>query len=234
MKELKVIIRLRSDGIILIILSEKAWRSISSLLVLTGILSMLMGVILLEQYSYILRDQKSDVIERAKDKMDAAFEFMSKLQIPYYCFHDVDLVDYTDNVVDNEKGCKSLLHMHRKTKETGIKLLWGTANLFSHKRYMNGAATNPDFHVLAHGAAQVKSALDATITLNGQNYVFWGGREGYTSLLNTNMKREQEHLAKFLHLSKDYARKNGFTGTFLLNLSHASLQNINMITMLQP
>ncbi|OPB94179.1 xylose isomerase [Elizabethkingia occulta] len=162
-------------------------------------------------------DQKSDVIERAKDKMDAAFEFMSKLQIPYYCFHDVDLVDYTDNIVDNEKRLQIITsYAQQKQKETGIKLLWGTTNLFSHKRYMNGAATNPDFHVLAHGAAQVKAALDATITLNGQNYVFWGGREGYTSLLNTNMKREQEHLAKFLHLSKDYARKNGFNGTFFI------------------
>ncbi|RYY32479.1 MAG: xylose isomerase, partial [Sphingobacteriaceae bacterium] len=104
----------------------------------------------------------------------------------------------------------------QKQADSGVKLLWGTANLFSHKRYMNGASTNPDFHVLAHGAAQVKAALDATIALGGENYVFWGGREGYMTLLNTDMKREQEHLAKFLHASKDYARKQGFKGTFFI------------------
>ncbi|SUJ07831.1 Xylose isomerase [Sphingobacterium spiritivorum] len=162
-------------------------------------------------------DQKADVIDRAKDKMDAAFEFMSKMQLPYYCFHDVDLVDYTNDVAENERRLQAVTaYALDKQQESGIKLLWGTANLFSHERYMNGAATNPDFHVLSHGAAQVKAALDATITLGGQNYVFWGGREGYMSLLNTNMKREQEHLAKFLHLAKDYARKNGFSGTFFI------------------
>ncbi len=106
--------------------------------------------------------------------------------------------------------------LKQKQADSGVKLLWGTANLFSHKRYMNGASTNPDFHVLAHGAAQVKAALDATIALGGENYVFWGGREGYMSLLNTNMKREQEHLAKFLHTAKDYARQQGFKGTFFI------------------
>lgn len=162
-------------------------------------------------------DAKSDVIERAKDKMDAAFEFITKLQIPYYCFHDVDLVDYSNDVADNERKLEQIVaYAKEKQAASGVKLLWGTANLFSHQRYMNGASTNPDFQVLAHGAAQVKSAIDATIALGGHNYVFWGGREGYMSLLNTNMKREQEHLAKFLHLSKDYARKNGFKGTFLI------------------
>ncbi|SDC81785.1 xylose isomerase [Pedobacter soli] len=162
-------------------------------------------------------DEKKDAIERAKDKMDAAFEFITKMQIPYYCFHDVDVVDYTDDIAENERRLETLVdYAKQKQAESGVKLLWGTANLFSHKRYMNGAATNPDFHVLAHGAAQVKAALDATIALGGENYVFWGGREGYMSLLNTNMKREQEHLARFLHTAKDYARKQGFKGTFFI------------------
>ncbi|WP_449438590.1 xylose isomerase [Pedobacter steynii] len=162
-------------------------------------------------------NEKSDPVERAKDKMDAAFEFLTKLNIPYYCFHDVDIVDYGNDIKENERRLQALVDYARKKQdETGVKLLWGTANLFSHRRYMNGAATNPDFHVLTHGAAQVKAALDATIALGGENYVFWGGREGYMSLLNTDMKREQEHLARFLHTAKDYARKNGFKGTFLI------------------
>jgi xylose isomerase len=160
---------------------------------------------------------KSDPIGRAKDKMDAAFEFLEKANLPYYCFHDVDIVDYSNDILENDKRLQTMVdYAKQKQAATGIKLLWGTANLFSHRRYMNGAATNPDFHVLAHGAAQVKAALDATIELGGENYVFWGGREGYMSLLNTNMKREQEHLAKFLHSAKDYARKNGFKGTFFI------------------
>ncbi len=161
--------------------------------------------------------EKSDAIERAKDKADAAFEFMTKLGMPYYCFHDVDVVDYTSDVKDNEKRLHTITeYLKAKQKVSGIKLLWGTANLFSNRRYMNGAATNPDFHVLAHGAAQVKAAIDATIELGGENYVFWGGREGYMSLLNTNMKREKEHLARFLQTARDYARKNGFKGTFFI------------------
>ncbi|MEQ9100628.1 MAG: xylose isomerase [Imperialibacter sp.] len=162
-------------------------------------------------------DLKADAVERAKDKMDAAFEFMTKLGLPYYCFHDVDVVDYGDNVVENEKRLHALAeYAKKKQAASGVKLLWGTANLFSHVRYMNGASTNPDFHVLTHGAAQVKAALDATIYLGGENYVFWGGREGYMSLLNTDMKREQDHLAMFLHKAKDYARKQGFKGTFFI------------------
>jgi xylose isomerase len=162
-------------------------------------------------------NEKSDAVARAKDKMDAAFEFITKMGLPYYCFHDMDVVDYTNDVKDNEKRLQALTdYAKQKQKDSGVKLLWGTANLFSNKRYMNGAATNPDFHVLAHAGAQVKAALDATIALGGENYVFWGGREGYMSLLNTNMKKEQEHLAKFLHAAKDYARKNGFTGTFFI------------------
>jgi xylose isomerase len=162
-------------------------------------------------------DEKSDAVERAKDKMDAAFEFITKMNLPYYCFHDVDVVDYTDDIADNEHRLQALVeYAKQKQADSGVKLLWGTANLFSHKRYMNGASTNPDFAVVAHGGAQVKAALDATIALGGENYVFWGGREGYMSLLNTNMKREQEHLARFLHTAKDYARKNGFNGTFFI------------------
>jgi len=162
-------------------------------------------------------DESGDVLDRARAKADAAFEFMSKLGLPYYCFHDVDVVEYGDNIAENDRRLQSMTgYLKEKQQESGIKLLWGTANLFSHKRYMNGAATNPDFHVLTHGAAQVKAALDATIALGGENYVFWGGREGYMSLLNTDMKHEKEHLARFLHVAKDYARKNGFTGTFFI------------------
>jgi xylose isomerase len=149
--------------------------------------------------------------------MDAAFEFLTKMSLPYYCFHDLDLVDYGTDIRENDRRLQALVdYAKEKQAATGVKLLWGTANLFSNARYMNGAATNPDFHVLAHGAAQVKAAIDATIALGGENYVFWGGREGYMSLLNTNMKREQENLAKFLHASKDYARQNGFKGTFFI------------------
>ena len=162
-------------------------------------------------------NEKQDAIARAKDKADAAFEFITKLGLPYYCFHDVDVVDYTNDVNENDSRLQALTaYLKEKQKSSGVKLLWGTANVFSNKRYMNGASTNPDFHVLSHAAAQVKGALDATIALGGENYVFWGGREGYMSLLNTNMKREKEHLAKFLHTAKDYARKNGFEGTFFI------------------
>ena len=162
-------------------------------------------------------NEKSDAIERAKDKMDAAFEFITKMSLPYYCFHDVDVVDYTNNVKENDKRLQTMVdYAKEKQSASEVKLLWGTANLFSNRRYMNGAATNPDFHVLSHAAAQVKAALDATIALNGENYVFWGGREGYMSLLNTDMRREKEHLAKFLHAAKDYARRNGFKGNFFI------------------
>jgi xylose isomerase len=158
-----------------------------------------------------------DPVERAKQKMDHAFTFLQKLSIPYYCFHDTDLVDYTGDIRDNEKRLYELVsYAKQKQSETGIKLLWGTANLFSQKRYMNGAATNPDFNILARAGAQVKAAIDATIALGGENYVFWGGREGYMSLLNTDMKREKEHLARFLHMAKDYARSNGFRGNFFI------------------
>lgn len=159
----------------------------------------------------------SDPIQRAYDKMDAAFEFITKIGAPYYCFHDFDLIDEGDSIAESESRLEKIVaYAKEKQQESGVKLLWGTANLFGNSRYMNGAATNPDFHVLTYAGTQVKNALDATIELGGENYVFWGGREGYMSLLNTDMKREQDHLARFLHMSKDYARKNGFKGTFLI------------------
>ena len=156
-------------------------------------------------------------IQAAKDKVDAGFEFMQKIGIEYYCFHDVDLVDEGANVEEYEANLKQIVaYLKEKQAETGIKLLWGTANVFGHKRYMNGAATNPDFDVVARAAVQIKNAIDATIELGGTNYVFWGGREGYMSLLNTDQKREKEHLAMMLTLARDYARSKGFTGTFLI------------------
>jgi xylose isomerase len=159
----------------------------------------------------------NDAIQRGKDKMDAAFEFITKIGAPFYCFHDYDLIDEAPTLKESETRLSAIVdYAKQKQKASGVKLLWGTANLFGHPRYMNGAATNPDFDVVTYAATQVKNALDATIALGGSNYVFWGGREGYMSLLNTNMKREQEHLAQFLHASRDYARKNGFKGTFLI------------------
>ena len=156
-------------------------------------------------------------IQAAKDKVDAGFEFMQKMGIEYYCFHDVDLVDEGADVEEYEARLKEVVaYLKEKQAETGIKLLWGTANVFGHKRYMNGAATNPDFDVIARAAVQIKNAIDATIELGGTNYVFWGGREGYMSLLNTDQKREKEHLAMMLTIARDYARSKGFTGTFLI------------------
>lgn len=161
--------------------------------------------------------ESTDVVGRAKEKMDAAFEFMSKLGTPYYCFHDLDLIDEGKNLGETIDRVGIITdYALEKQKASGIKLLWGTANLFSNPRYMNGAGTSPDFDILAYAGAQVKNALDTTIKLGGENYVFWGGREGYMSLLNTNMKKEQEHFAMFLHMSKDYARKNGFKGQFFI------------------
>lgn len=161
--------------------------------------------------------QSSDAVQCAYDKMDAAFEFITKIGAPFYCFHDFDLVAEGDTLKESTSRLEKVVdYAKKKQKDSGVKLLWGTANLFSHPRYMNGAATNPDFNVVAYAGSQVKNALDATIALGGANYVFWGGREGYMTLLNTNMKREQEHLAKFLHMAKDYARSQGFKGTFFI------------------
>lgn len=159
----------------------------------------------------------NDALSVAKNKMDAAFEFMTKIGIPFYCFHDFDLIEEGSSVAESEKRLQSIVdYAKEKQKASGVKLLWGTANAFSNPRYMNGASTNPDFNVVAYAGAQVKNAIDATIALGGEGYVFWGGREGYMSLLNTNMKRELAHMGRFLTMARDYARKNGFKGCFYI------------------
>ena len=162
-------------------------------------------------------DEGACPVCRAKNKADAGFEIMQKLGIGYFCFHDVDLIEEADTIEEYEERMKTITdYLKTKMDETGIKLLWGTANVFGNKRYMNGAATNPDFDVVARAAVQIKNAIDATIKLGGTNYVFWGGREGYSSLLNTMMQREKDHLANMLKAARDYARANGFKGTFLI------------------
>ena len=163
-------------------------------------------------------DKAADPVQRAKDKMDAGFEFMDKLGIEYFCFHDVDLVEEGDTVEEYEARMKAITDyaLEKMKQYPNIKNLWGTANVFSNKRYMNGASTNPDFDVVARAIVQIKNAIDATIKLGGQNYVFWGGREGYMSLLNTDQKREKEHMATMLTMARDYARSKGFKGNFLI------------------
>ena len=162
-------------------------------------------------------NEGADAVTRAKNKMDAGFEFMTKIGFEYYCFHDVDLVESGSNWSEYEANLKAIVdYAKEKQAASGIKLLWGTANVFSHERYMNGASTNPNFDVVACAATQVKNSIDATIALGGENYVFWGGREGYMTLLNTDMKREKDHLARFLTMARDYARAQGFKGTFLI------------------
>ena len=162
-------------------------------------------------------DIDNDPIQSAHQRLDAAFEFFTKLGTEFFCFHDRDMSPEGENVKETNKLLQDFSELAKhKQEESGVKLLWGTANLFSHPRYMNGAATNPDFDVVAYAGSQVKAALDATIKLGGENYVFWGGREGYSSLLNTNMKRELDHLAMFLSQARDYGRNNGFSGTFLI------------------
>jgi xylose isomerase len=162
-------------------------------------------------------DEPTDPVQRGKAKMDAAFEFITKLGAPFYCFHDFDLVEEAPSIRESDQRLSTMVeYAKEKQKASGIQLLWGTANLFSHPRYMNGAGTNPDFNVVVYAGTQLKNALDATIALGGLNYVFWGGREGYMSLLNTNMKREREHMARLLTMARDYARKQGFKGTFFI------------------
>ena len=154
---------------------------------------------------------------RARNKVDAGFELMTKLGIEYFCFHDVDLIEDTPDIAEYEARLKDVTdYLLEKMKETGIKNLWGTANVFGNKRYMNGASTNPDFDVVARAIVQIKNAMDATIKLGGENYVFWGGREGYMSLLNTDQRREKEHMATMLRMARDYARARGFKGNFLI------------------
>ncbi len=167
--------------------------------------------------TYPWNEGSTDALTLAKQKADAGFEFMEKTGIEYFCFHDIDLCKEADTIEEYEANLKAITdYIQEKMKQTGKKLLWGTANVFSHRRYMNGASTNPDFDVVARACVQIKNAVDATIKLGGTNYVFWGGREGYMSLLNTDMKREKEHYALMLKSVRDYARKKGFTGTFLI------------------
>ena len=162
-------------------------------------------------------DEANDPTARARMKMDAAFEFFTKLGTPYYAFHDVDIIEEGETRAETSRRLQAMVE-YAKAKQvaSGVKLLWGTSNLFTNPRFMNGASTNPDFSVVAYAGAQLKDALDATIALGGENYVFWGGREGYMSLLNTDMKREKEHFGRFLTMARDYARKCGFKGNFLI------------------
>lgn len=162
-------------------------------------------------------NEAPDPMTAARQRADAGFEIMSKLGIEYFCFHDVDLIGDPDDIDEYQRRMADITeYLKGLMAETGIKNLWGTANVFSHARYMNGAATNPDFDVVARAAVQIKAAIDATIALGGTNYVFWGGREGYMSLLNTDQKREKEHLATMLTMARDYGRAHGFKGTFLI------------------
>ncbi len=162
-------------------------------------------------------NEAPDSMTAAKQRADAGFEIMQKLGIEYFCFHDTDLIGDLTDIADYEKRMQEITaYLKELMDKTGIKNLWGTANVFGNGRYMNGAATNPDFDVVARAAVQIKNAIDATIALGGSNYVFWGGREGYMSLLNTDQKREKEHLATMLRMARDYARAKGFTGTFLI------------------
>ena len=162
-------------------------------------------------------NQGADAVEIAKNKADAGFEIMQKLGIGYYCFHDVDLVSEGNSIAEYEANLKAITdYLLEKQKETGIKLLWSTANVFGNARYMNGASTNPDFDVVARAIVQIKNAIDAGIKLGAENYVFWGGREGYMSLLNTDQRREKEHMATMLTMARDYARSKGFNGNFLI------------------
>ena len=159
----------------------------------------------------------ADALQAAKDKMDAGFEFMSKIGIEYYCFHDIDLVSEGASIEEYEANLKAIVeYAKEKQAATGIKLMWGTANVFSPARYMNGASTNPDFNAAARAMLQIKNSIDATIALGGRGYVFWGGREGYMSLLNTNMKREKQHMGTMLKMARDYGRAKGFKGVFLI------------------
>lgn len=158
-----------------------------------------------------------DALSIAKARMDAAFEFLVKIRAPFYCFHDRDIAPEGRTLRESNRLLDAMVdHARDLQRATGVRLLWGTANLFSNPRYMCGAATNPDAHVFAYAAAQVKKALEVTKRLGGENYVFWGGREGYETLLNTDLKREQEHLAAFLHLAVDHAKAIGFKGQFLI------------------
>jgi len=161
--------------------------------------------------------ETGDAMKTAEAKVDAAFEFFTKIGVPYWCFHDVDMAPDADDIGTYQKNLSHLVGLAKERQQaTGMKLLWGTANLFSHPRYMNGASTNPDFNVVARAAVQVKAVLESVVELGGEHYVFWGGREGYASLHNTNMKRELDHFARFLTAARDYGRSIGFKGQFFI------------------
>lgn len=162
-------------------------------------------------------EKGTDAVSIALTRMDAAFEFFQKIRAPFWAFHDRDIAPEGRSLAESNRNLDRVVaHAKDLQKATGVKLLWGTANLFSNPRYMSGAATNPDAHVFAYAAAQVKKAIEVTKQLGGENYVFWGGREGYETLLNTNLKREQDHLAAFLHMAVDHAKDIGFKGQFLI------------------
>ncbi len=162
-------------------------------------------------------NSSSDAMTNAANKADAAFEFITKIGAPYYCWHDRDICPEGETLAESENNLIKITDLFKERQDaTGVKLLWATANAFSNPRYMNGAATNPQFDVVAHAAFQVKTCIDAAIKLGAEGYTFWGGREGYMSLLNTQMKKEQEHMATFLTMARDYARKQGFKGCFYI------------------
>lgn len=162
-------------------------------------------------------DAKGNNISGAKDKMDAAFEFFTKLGTDYWCFHDADMSPEGDSVKEYESNMRTMVdYAKAKQKASNVKLLWGTANLFSNPRYMNGASTNPNFDVVARASVQIQNCIDATIELGGDGYTFWGGREGYMSLLNTLPKKELDNMGRFLGMARDYGRKNGFEGSFYI------------------
>jgi xylose isomerase len=162
-------------------------------------------------------DAKGNGLDAAYEKMDAAFEFFTKLGAGWWCFHDVDMSPEGNSLNEYESNLRKIVdYAKQKQAASGVKLLWGTANLFSNPRYMNGASTNPNFDVVAHAGLQVKNCIDATIELGGEGYTFWGGREGYMSLLNTNTKKELDHMGQFLRMASEYGRKNGFKGTYYI------------------
>jgi len=161
-------------------------------------------------------DDGSESLENALKRVDVAFEFITKLGAPYYCFHDRDVSPEGANLTETNANLDAVAAKLKEAQDaTGVKLLWGTANLFSNPRFLHGAATSCNADVFAYSAAQVKKAMEVTHALGGENYVFWGGREGYMNLYNTDMKRELDHLARFMHMANDYAKEIGFTGQFL-------------------
>ena len=179
-------------------------------------------------------DDGSDSVENALKRVDVAFDFISRLDAPYYCFHDRDVAPEGATLAESNKILdKVAAKLKAAQAKTGIKLLWGTANLFSNPRFMHGASTSCNADVFAYSAAQVKKAIEITHMLGGENYVFWGGREGYMNLFNTDMKRELDHLAKFMHMAHEHAQNIGFKGQFLFELSRRNQPSINT-TMTPP